>query len=237
MDTVDVPSPQGMLRLISQIWNLVKTLRQRGSDEKKKGSYGVRGKKKKREETKKKTTAASRVLNTKKRTELSEYASVPLTFVLHVCVTERNKGWRKMENIRVFSSSHFSALVNRTPKSLWVFLPPGPWKHLTLLTSLPERAWVQERQRDSTMRENWREKDKSGRKREHFYASETLTFREDVSMVPNGYCAVTDFVQQNLPVCVSLYCRLHDDNFSFISSHLLHLNLTLVNFCFCWCWW
>lgn len=184
------------------------------------------GKKRKGRKLKRKRQLPPGCWTPKKRTELSEYASVPLTSVLHVCVTERNKGWRKMRNIRVFSSSHFSALVNRTPKSLWVFLPPGPWKHLTLLTSLPERAWVQERQRDSTMRENWREKDKSGRKREHFYASETLTFREDVSMVPNGYCAVTDFVQQNQPVCASLHCSLHDDNFSFISSHLLHPNLT-----------
>lgn len=44
------------------VWRL------RGSDEKKKGSHGVRGEKKgKREETKEKTTAASRVLNTKKK--------------------------------------------------------------------------------------------------------------------------------------------------------------------------
>lgn len=85
-----------------------------------------------------------------------------------VCVTERNKRWRKMRNIRVFSSSHFSALVNHTPKSLRVLLPLGPWKHLTLLTSLPERAWVQGRQRDSTMRENWREKDESMQKEETF---------------------------------------------------------------------
>lgn len=183
------------------VWRL------RGSDEKKKGSHGVRGEKKgKREETKEKTTAASRALNTKKKSHWTKWiykCTTGLCSAHTVCLTERNKRWRKMKNIRVFSSAHFSTLVSHTPKSLWVFLPLGSWKHLTLLTSLPERAWVQRRQRDSTMRENWREKDESSRKREQFYATKTGTFRGAESMVPNQSCVATEFVQQNQPAYVS----------------------------------
>lgn len=142
----------------------------------------------------------------------------------HICVTERNKRWRKMKNIRAFSSPHFPALVNYSPKSLAVFLPPGPRKHLTLLTSLPERAQVRGRQRDSKMRENWREKDESSRKRRHFHVRETLTFREGTGMVQCESCLLPGIVQQNKPACASLYCSLQDYNCLFF--HLLHLNLT-----------
>ncbi len=155
----------------------------RFSDSRKGAPGERRGKKRKRAEAKDRATAASRVLNTTKmhRTKWLWKRTTDIC-AAHTCVTERNKRWRKMKNTRAFSSPHFSALVNYSPKSLSVFLPLGPRKHLTLLTSLPERARVRERQRDSKMRENWREKDESGRKRRHFHVRETLTFREGGTM-------------------------------------------------------
>lgn len=172
MDLVNVPPPQGRFGLISGVWNLAKILTARcrwGKD------HIVQMNKGKNEETKELTTAgpggAEHHTHKEKKRRGTKWIHKRATNLFLRLLSEwrrRNKRRRKMRRTRVFSSLHFSALVNHTPKSLRVSLPLGPWKHLTLLTSLPERAWVQGRQRDSTMRENWREKDESSRKRGTF---------------------------------------------------------------------
>lgn len=140
---VNVPCPQGRMRLISQICNPVKILRERGSDQASKGLCCKRKEEKKGRQPKRKQHFAFRV--EKKCAEASERVK---TCAAHICITERIKRWREM---KTRESILLRTLLRRwltiLQKSLCIFLPQGLEKHLTLLTSLPEKARVRDRQK------------------------------------------------------------------------------------------
>lgn len=153
----------------------MKIFRQRGSEEDRTILHGkTRPKERKREEAKEKTTAASRGLNATKQQGIKRiycrccWRTVCAQHTLHVWQRQL-KHWTEMKNTSVSSSPLSSALVNYAPKSLRLS-PSRPLKAFDPVNIITrERAGVWERHRDSKMRENWREKDKSGRKRRDLF--------------------------------------------------------------------
>lgn len=157
MDSVNVLSPQGKFRPIPQIWHLVKISILRGGDEQRKGLHGEkRGKRGTRRKLKRKRQLAPGGYTTKMHR--TKWIYKPLTYMMYIRVRLRklNAGgrWNTKEYFPLRTSRPWLTILQNHS----FFLPLGPQKHLTLLTSLPERARVWGRWGDSKMRE----KDETG---------------------------------------------------------------------------
>lgn len=99
------------------------------------------------------------------------------TCAAHICITERIKHWREMKTREsILLGTLLRSWLTILQKSLCIFLPQGLEKHLTLLTSLPEKARVRDRQK-------FQDVGKVAGKRWKHYKAETSSYNGNVNNV------------------------------------------------------
>lgn len=173
MDLAKVPSPQGRFTLIS-CWEDFPRARWRW----KRRGHVVKARERRREKkTKNKTT--SRVVFLKKKNAANQ-ATIRVNRWL-LCCTLGSETETLQRASATSEQFHLDAgyPYSKTVPSLSPSRPPKAFDPVNIITGESARAG---RQRDSTMRENCREKDESGRYQQQFGAKVILMFSEPLNI-------------------------------------------------------